>query len=130
MSQSFCAQNEGHLEDDKPGYYRHYLKVADMVVPPPAKLWVMIDESPDSINDGAFAAKMDPYGAVWQDLPSNLLDGGCGFAFADGHCDIHKWTDRRTLAMKVTYRTMGPYGVMQPNNPDIKWLQDRTTVPK
>ena len=130
ISQSFSEQNEGHLEDTRKGYYRHYLKAVDMVVPPPAKLWVMIDESPDSINDGAFAVQMDPYGSVWQDVPTILHDGGCGFAFADGHSDIKRWTDRRTLAMKVTYTTTSTYAVTQPNNPDIKWLEDRTTAPK
>ena len=28
MSQAFCVPNEGHLEDDNPGYYRHYVKVS------------------------------------------------------------------------------------------------------
>ena len=130
MSQSFCAQNEGHLEDNKPGYYRHYVNVADMVLPAPANLWVMIDESPDSVNDAAFAVKMDPYGATWQDLPSILHYGGCGFAFADGHSEIHKWNDNRTLTqLKVKYAPC-MYGLVQPNNADIRWLQDGATAPK
>lgn len=130
MSQAFCLQNEGHLEDDHPGMYRHYVKVADMTVPSPVNLWVLIDEHPDSVNDGAFAVRMDPYGGIWQDGPSTLHDGGCGFTFGDGHSEIHKWRDSRTRAMKVTYTYTYPFGWAQPNNQDIRWIQDRTTAKK
>jgi prepilin-type N-terminal cleavage/methylation domain-containing protein/prepilin-type processing-associated H-X9-DG protein len=130
MSQSFTNPNEGHLEDDHPGMYRHYTKTTDMVLPTPVNLWVMIDESPDSVNDGAFAVKMDPYGGVWQDGPSTLHNGGCGFTFGDGHSEIKKWKDPRTRGMKVTYTTPYHYGWVQLDNQDIKWVQDRTTAKK
>jgi prepilin-type processing-associated H-X9-DG protein len=130
MSQAFSKSNEGHLEDDKRGYYRHYVKSTDMTLPSPVNLWVLLDESPDSVNDGAFAVRMDPYGASWQDGPSTLHNGGCGFTFADGHSEIHKWKDNRTLAMKVTYTDTFPFGWSQLNNRDIMWLQDRTTEKK
>jgi prepilin-type processing-associated H-X9-DG protein len=135
MSQAFCNANEGHLEDgdSPPNYWRHYLKTTDMVAPAPVNLWVMIEESPDSINDGAFAVSMTHNISTsdkWQSAPSTLHDGGCGFAFADGHYELKKWTDPRTLALKVTYTTMFPYGIMQGNNPDIQWVKDRTTAPK
>jgi prepilin-type N-terminal cleavage/methylation domain-containing protein/prepilin-type processing-associated H-X9-DG protein len=128
MSQAFCKQNEGHLEDDKPNYYRHYVKSADMTRPSPVNIWVLIDESPDSVNDAAFAVRMDPYGSIWQDIPSVLHNGGCAFTFADGHSEIHKWKDSRTLALKVKYASCN-YGVLQPNNRDIMWIQERTSYP-
>jgi hypothetical protein len=135
MSQSFSNYDEGHLEDgdSPPNYWRHYASSADLVRPTPANLWVIIDESPDSLNDGAFAVGMNgnrPQGDKWQDGPSTLHDGGCGFAFADSHSEIKKWADSRTLAMKVTYSTFFPYGSVQPNNNDIQWVKDRTTAPK
>ena len=129
MSQAFCRQDEGHLEDDKPGYYRHYVKSADMTKPSPVNLWVLLDESPDSVNDAAFAVRMDPYGTIWQDIPSVLHNGGCAFTFGDGHSEIHKWKDSRTVTkLKVTY-TGANYGQYQPNNNDIKWIQERTSYP-
>jgi prepilin-type processing-associated H-X9-DG protein len=92
---------------------------------------VLLDESPDTLNDGAFAVRMDPYGTFWQDSPTILHDGGCSFAFGDGHSDIKRWTDQRTLYLKVGYgSTPVHYGISQPNNADIMWLQDRTTAPK
>ncbi len=135
MSQAFSKSGEGHLEDadSPPNFWRHYVKSADMTLPSPANLWVMIDESPDSVNDGAFAVDMtrnNPSADEWMDGPSTLHGGGAGFTFADGHAEIHKWKDSRTLAMKVTYTSTYPYGWVQPNNNDIQWVKDRTTAPK
>ena len=104
-----------------------------MVLPAPVNLSVMIDESPDSVNDGTLAVAMannNPALGKWQDGPSILHDGGCGFAFADGHSEIKKWTDPRTLSMKVTYTSTLPHGVIQANNNDIQWVKDRTTARK
>jgi prepilin-type processing-associated H-X9-DG protein len=135
MSASFSSPSEGHLEDgdSPPNFWRHYLKVGDMVAPTPMNLWVMVDESPDSVNDAAFQVAMTGNNFAttkWQDGPSTLHNGGCGFAFADGHYEIRNWTDPRTLALKPTYTTRFPYGFSQPNNPDIQWLRDHTTAPK
>jgi prepilin-type processing-associated H-X9-DG protein len=126
MSQAFSAYGTGHIA----GTYRHYVKSADMVLPTPSNLWVMSDENPDGVNDAALGVTMDPYGGVWQDVPTPLHNGGCGIAFADGHSDIHKWTDPRTLGIKVNYTTGFRYGIIQPNNRDIMWVQDRTTARK
>jgi len=110
--------------------WRIYSKTSDMIAPAPVNLWVMIDEHPDSVNDGAFAVLMDYQGrnATWQDGPTILHNGGCGFTFADGHSEIKKWKDAQTLKMKVSYRNTFPYGWVQPNNLDIQWVQDRTTA--
>ena len=131
MSQSFSAWTEGHLEDggSPPGHWRHYLKAADMVLPAPANLWVLIDENPDSVNDCAFGVSMNTTNK-WLDAPSTLHDGVCGIAFADGHFETKKWADPRTLALNVTYTTTSPHVLPQPNNCDIKWVQNRTTAPK
>jgi prepilin-type N-terminal cleavage/methylation domain-containing protein/prepilin-type processing-associated H-X9-DG protein len=134
-SQSFSLDTEGHLEDgdSPPNFWRHYKKTADMTLPSPSSLWVYADESPDSVNDAAMAVAMtrnNPAADKWQDGPSTLHGGGCGFTFADGHAEIHKWHDNRTLAMKVTYTTTFPFGWTQPNNNDIQWVKDRTTAPK
>jgi prepilin-type N-terminal cleavage/methylation domain-containing protein/prepilin-type processing-associated H-X9-DG protein len=126
MSQSFAKYGDGHLEDN----YIHYVKASDMTRPSPVNLWVMMDESPDSVNDAAMAVVMTPYGGMWQDGPSTLHDGGCGFTFADGHSEIKRWKDPRTRAMKVTYTTSFPYGWTQPNNQDIMWVQDRSSAKK
>jgi len=128
MNQAFCPQTQGRIEDVKKLYYRHYVKSTDMTRPSPSSLWVLLDESPDSVNDGAFAVRTDPYGAVWQDIPSVLHNGACAFTFADGHSEMHKWKDSRTLALKVKYSPC-TFGVTQTDNRDIMWIQERTTAP-
>jgi len=110
--------------------WRTYMSLSDIVYPSPANLWVLIDENPDSVNDGAFAVVMDrqKWGACWQDGPTTLHGGSASFSFADGHADIRKWKDPQTLTMKVTYREEFPYSLLQPHNLDVQWLQDRTTA--
>jgi len=135
MSQSFSKSTEGHLEDgDAPANkWRHYIKSADMTQPTPVNLWVLADEHPDSVNDGALAVAMSgnsPTTTKWQDGFSTLHGGGCGFTFADGHAEIHKWKDTRTIALKATYTTTFPFGLTQTGNRDIMWVRDRTTAAK
>jgi len=77
-----------------------------------------------------YGGNNNPNSNKWQDGPSTLHDGGCGFAFADGHYELKKWTDSRTLALRPTYTQGFPYGIVQPNNADIRWVKDRTTAPK
>src|SRR5262249_32677712 len=69
MSQMFRTWPEGHspAPPAEGGMWRIYGKTSDMVNPAPCNLWVTIDENPDSINDAAFAVKMDLLG--WQDGP-------------------------------------------------------------
>ena len=67
--------------------YKQWLKLTQ--VPRPAKTWLMMDEHPDSINDGYFIN--NPSGTAWQDIPASYHNGACGFSFADGHSEIKKW---------------------------------------
>jgi prepilin-type N-terminal cleavage/methylation domain-containing protein/prepilin-type processing-associated H-X9-DG protein len=129
MSQPFRPHDQGTGWTESPPW-RLYSKNGDMILPSPVNLWVMINEHPDSVNDAAFAVFMDRQGpnAMWQDGPSILHNGGCGFTFADGHSEIKRWKDARTLGMTVTYTDSFPYGWRQPNNPDIQWVQDRTSA--
>jgi prepilin-type N-terminal cleavage/methylation domain-containing protein/prepilin-type processing-associated H-X9-DG protein len=129
MSWAFFPYGEGGWVVDT---FRHYLKASDMTLPTPVNLWVLIDESPDSINDAAFAVDMQYTGASarWQDGPATYHNGACGFAFADGHSEIHKWKDNRTLGLKTTFTSAFPHGIVQGNSQDIQWVQDRTSAPR
>lgn len=107
-----------------------YKTTSEMTDPRPSMLWVFIDENPDSINDAAFAVKMDLAGAAatWQSGPATYHSSACGFAFADGHSEMKKWKDPRTTrgAMLTTYMYSFSFGQTQPWNPDIQWVQERT----
>lgn len=124
MSQMFRTWADGWASNPP---WRIYRKTSDMTYPHPSNLWVFIDENPDSLNDAAFAMAMSQ--SLWQDGPAIYHGGGCGFSFADGHSEIKKWKDPRTIALKTTYTIDSfPHGITQPNNPDIKWVQDRTSA--
>ena len=67
--------------------YVQYLKQAR--VPKPARTWLVIDEHPDSINDGYFLN--NPDSTSWGDIPSSLHNGGCSLSFTDGHTELRRW---------------------------------------
>lgn len=86
------------LAGGTPGPWLTYQKDANMTRPSPSGLWLLLDEHPDSINDGAFAVEMPTAGNLyqtWIDHPSCLHNGACGFSFCDGHALIHRWRDTK-----------------------------------
>ena len=60
------------------------------------------------------------------DLPASYLEGGCGFSFADGHAEIHKWTTSALLIPVVPrVRLFGVQPGVQ--NVDWLWLRDHAS---
>ena len=45
---------------------------------------------PCSINDAGF---FNPNVSSWVDQPASYHNGAAGFSFADGHSEIHKWSE-------------------------------------
>jgi len=127
---AWCGLNEGDMANTWFGdkTFRYYLKLGDMTYPGPARTWVLVDEHPDSINDGFFCIDMRGYPNLAQaalpDVPASYHNGACGFAFADGHSEIKKWTDPRTMPpiKRAIYSS-----VNQANNRDVMWLWEHTT---
>ena len=64
-----------------------------------------------------------PAGAEWIDRPATYHGLGCGLAFADGHAEIHHWLDSRTPVKNGDVNRS-----TQPNNPDIRWMMERTSA--
>ena len=108
--------------------WKRFIRNGDIARMGASKLWVLLDECPDSINDGFFAVRMQPDpSAKWTDVPACTHNGAGGFSFADGHAEIKMWLDRNTLA-PVRHRTgMGCPDNEQYSPDDISWLQQRTT---
>ena len=101
-------------------------KTTDVNRPAPSNLWVFVDEHPDSINDGAFFNAQNNY--EWIDMPSNLHNGACGFAFADGHSEIHRWRSS-VLRRKVLFQDLARTAV-SPQDVDFRWTIERTSYPR
>ena len=107
--------------------WRTYGKLASITVPGPSALWVVMDEHPDSINDSLMATPAIPYYFV--DFPATSHAGAGGLAFADGHSEIHKWRDGRTvLPIKGIPNSVPAAPVSSPGNQDTVWLAERTTA--
>jgi prepilin-type processing-associated H-X9-DG protein len=105
-----------------------YNKLSDIVRPAPAQLWVFCDEHPDSINDGWIIIDPNEMNDWGNDLPASYHNGACGFCFADGHSEIHKWRERTTSA-RVTQVQHGGYSGTSPTDLDIEWTLQHATAP-
>ncbi len=113
--------------------WQTYGKLTSIRSPGPADLWALIDEHPDSINDPSFAVDCANTGNNAQivDWPAWYHNGCAGMSFADGHSEIHRWLDSRTMR-PVTGHTLGAgtgTATASANNPDIAWLQAHTSAP-
>jgi len=102
--------------------YVQYLKLS--AIRRPERIFVFLDEHPDSINDPAFAVPGTK--ATWDDVPASYHNGGCGFSFADGHSEIKKWRDPRTMPALRRGQVL-QLNQPLPNNQDVVWLQDHST---
>ena len=95
-----------------------YLRQSELLRP--SELWVYLDEHPDSINDGCFST-LAPAN-TWNDLPASYHNGACGFSFADGHGETHKWLDGSTRQPVTQSSWMGGLKANPPNNRDLAWI--------
>ncbi|MDW8310256.1 MAG: type II secretion system protein, partial [Verrucomicrobiales bacterium] len=111
-------------------YHQIYIKMAQIVRPPPSQLWVLVDEQPDSINDACFFTDMATTIAAWVDLPASYHNGACGYSFADGHSEIRRWVG--PLAKRpVTYNDYpGLSSGAAQDVADFRWHQIRSSAPK
>jgi prepilin-type N-terminal cleavage/methylation domain-containing protein/prepilin-type processing-associated H-X9-DG protein len=117
--------------------YRVFLKESDLTKPGPSLTWVFADEHPDSINDWFFGLHMPPAAfwpgnattaATWDDIPASYHNGACGFSFADGHGEIHKWRDANTKPGIQRIHPSSASGSVSPR--DNPWIAERTSAPK
>jgi prepilin-type processing-associated H-X9-DG protein len=106
------------------GSYRQFLKQGQC--PDPSGTWLTVDEHPDSINDGFFTVGL---GATqWGDAPASYHNGACGFSFADGHAEIHRWLSATSIIPVTASTTRGL--VVRPFDAkgklDYQWYKDHT----
>ena len=109
--------------------YRVYPKLSAITLP--SKIFVFLDMREDRINWSNFMQDMSGYSPnneslyTLGDLPGMYHGGSCGFSFADGHSELHRWKDSRTMP------AMGAANLpSSPGNKDVAWLQDVSTRPK
>ena len=115
--------------------WRVYLKDSDIAGSlGPADLWVLLEEHLNSINDAAFAVQMplNQQQPFLIDFPTKHHSNGCGFGFADGHVELHRWTLPGVIPPEVfaaeTAPGIGSQLTAVPNDPDILWLAHHTSA--
>jgi prepilin-type processing-associated H-X9-DG protein len=109
--------------------YKNFVKEGELTILGPSDAWVLIDEDVDSINDGSFAVQM-PAAApatAWVDIPAKAHNNACGFSFADGHSDIHKWLQPQNID-SVDYTTKAKDPVGHLSDPDVLWVAKHTSL--
>jgi hypothetical protein len=69
----------------------------------------------------------DLYG--FYDLPGFYHHLAAGFSFADGHSEIRRWRDSRTMPPLQTEGEVDDW-FDSPGNQDVAWLQDHASRPR
>ena len=103
-----------------PWYYAR--KTTDFHSPGPSDCWVIMDEHPDSIDDGILYTASYPT-TVYTELPGNQLNYACGIVYADGHADQHFWHGPILgQHINVTYSGYINQVACLINDPDMLWM--------
>jgi prepilin-type N-terminal cleavage/methylation domain-containing protein/prepilin-type processing-associated H-X9-DG protein len=106
-------------------------RMAQLSSPGPARIFALLDEHADSINDGTFMLDpgWTPGQEHWRDLPASYHSGSGSFSFADGHSEIHKWVNPNgTTDYPVRYIDWSISADRARNliiSADYEWLNDR-----
>ena len=111
--------------------WRKYDILSHIIDPSPSDLWIFADEHPDSINNGGFV--LYPHtDTIWRNLPANYHNGACGYAYADGHAAIKKWSDPMPRLEPVQKRMRLDYsnaGSIGGKARDYWWVISHSTAP-
>jgi prepilin-type N-terminal cleavage/methylation domain-containing protein len=88
----------------------------------PTDVFICLDESAETINDGWLIMSMSGYnsdGSIDEsqlnlgDIPANYHNDCGSFSYADGHAELHRWQGGPTM-----------------NDSDIVWLMTHATIPQ
>jgi prepilin-type N-terminal cleavage/methylation domain-containing protein/prepilin-type processing-associated H-X9-DG protein len=106
--------------------HRVFYKHSDLSVATPSSVFVFQDVNPNSICWPFFGVQMVQ--DAFFNFPNVSHGQGGVISFGDGHVDYHRWRDPRTIAAySPDYHA---HQDSSPNNRDLYWLRDRTTVRK
>jgi prepilin-type N-terminal cleavage/methylation domain-containing protein/prepilin-type processing-associated H-X9-DG protein len=107
--------------------YKQHVKMGDITSPGPSGIYLFVDEHEYSINDSHYYPFDDlkAHGNQnWLDAPSIRHGNATGFAFADGHAEIHKWVDSTIPAAIGTQKIQDTR--KHPSGPvDFAWIVQR-----
>jgi prepilin-type N-terminal cleavage/methylation domain-containing protein/prepilin-type processing-associated H-X9-DG protein len=87
----------------------------------PTDIYIMLEESPGTINDDWFVENPDAP-TEWTDMPASYHNKTSILLFADGHAQNHKWTDKQVV------NQAGNFTFYDPTSTDLAWMISITTV--
>jgi prepilin-type N-terminal cleavage/methylation domain-containing protein/prepilin-type processing-associated H-X9-DG protein len=105
-------------------YYVQFFRLSR--IPSPARMFMFLDEHPDSINDGYFLNRSDE--REWIDLPASYHDGAAAFSFADGHAEVHGWVEASTRQPARPDGAPLPLYLSYAELADWRWVLERMSV--
>jgi prepilin-type N-terminal cleavage/methylation domain-containing protein/prepilin-type processing-associated H-X9-DG protein len=85
-----------------------FVKEGDIICPGPSQTFVFIDEHEKSINDGWFAMDMRGNRGLI-DAPASRHDRSFTLSFADGHVEVWKLTDARSIGWQSLPISNNPF---------------------
>lgn len=105
-----------------------FYKMSDFRKVSPAAIWVMLEEHPQTIDDGRFEVMWPagPGGENWTGYPATRHGKAGPVSFADGHVEVRKWVEASTIPDPKTIE--GNWVFLVPGSRDFRWLHDRTRV--
>ncbi len=111
--------------NQRSGVWASFGRMSDFTTPGPSQIFLILDESPWSINDGAFGVSAALAQIV--DWPATFHGNACGFGFCDGHSEIHKWLAAHMALNRPawTQSCSGPYADLVP---DWTWLAQHSSA--
>jgi prepilin-type N-terminal cleavage/methylation domain-containing protein len=111
--------------DNPPTGYKLFTKSSDFNEPGPTEIFVFSEIHHDSICRPFFGVIMNA--PSFYHVPANYHRPSSTFVFADGHAEVHKWLDARTINPP---KAMGwhDHNYPTPNSRDVAWLQQHASI--
>jgi prepilin-type N-terminal cleavage/methylation domain-containing protein len=105
--------------------YQIFTKFGKMSMVMPKGMFLFQDVNPDSICWPYFGVQMDT--DTFFNFPGGSHEHGTVMSFADTHVETHQWKNSRTYAPNsANYHSHADSA--GPNNVDLAWLRERTSV--
>ena len=111
--------------------FYEFRKSSDISAVNSSQIFTFIDASPVNICFPGFRIFMGTSGFFFH-RPTVEHENSGVLAFADSHVEAHKWKDPDTIkyARDGGSADGNHFAFVNPNNPDLRWLQDHATVPR
>jgi prepilin-type N-terminal cleavage/methylation domain-containing protein/prepilin-type processing-associated H-X9-DG protein len=117
MNPTTSTMNSGYLHPIST--YIVFKKQSD--IRKPSDLYILLEESPGTINDDWFVENPDSP-SQWTDMPASYHNKSSMLLFADGHAENRKWTDKQVVSQA------GNFATADPNSGDLGWMLTITTI--